>query len=540
MSLATWLCFGGLNLVDLQIAPLSSLARQAGLSFLSLPCAQAAEAKGTLDAIKTHMDQRLALFTQEKYEEAAQEFDRGYAEHPYPAFLFNAGVCLQQLGKNSEAKKHFEDYLKADPGAPDSADVKERIAKLDKAEAASGETTEVVAEVGASNAAMRSLVIVETEPASAPITVYRNDSTAKNAFVIGGTNADWKKVSTAKAPYNFTLPVGEYFIAVSEFNGYNASGTALSVKAGHVHHFKANLSQGDFMAHLRIVANVRGARIYIDDPKAAKPEIGRTPYSELVTAGEHDLLIRAPGFKDYHEKISLETGEQKETFARLERVDFGILRLTLEIPSTEIIVDQNAPEPYIFETQPKGIDLVLSSGDHRLRISADGKKTLDVRIQVPRGQIQPAVIRMQDTYPRSTAWLLAGLSAASLGGGIILGLQANDQQATLDSQNASGTLSNDDPALQNAEWTAIGANAAFGLSAILAGFSTYSFLKDPYPESDITLAAPKEFDARGRDSIRNRDANQSAPKKASPAKTEQKAAQSPSIHWGLGSFGGSF
>ena len=69
-------------------------------------------------------------------------------------------------------------------------------------------------------------------------------------------DVDAEAVST-RSPANLTLGVGHYQIVIDKFRDFNVSQTSIDVSPGHVHHFKANLSQGAFMAFLRVSANVR-------------------------------------------------------------------------------------------------------------------------------------------------------------------------------------------------------------------------------------------------------------------------------------------
>jgi tetratricopeptide (TPR) repeat protein len=68
-----------------------------------------------LDAIRAQMQKGEALFVAAKYQEAAQVFEDGYRQHPYPAFLFNAGVAYQKLGDVPKALERFRSYVAADP-----------------------------------------------------------------------------------------------------------------------------------------------------------------------------------------------------------------------------------------------------------------------------------------------------------------------------------------------------------------------------------------------------------------------------------------
>jgi hypothetical protein len=51
---------------------------------------------------------------------------------------------------------------------------------------------------------------------------------------------------------------------------------------------------------LRVTANVRGARVYIDGKS-----MGRAPVREQLRAGRHRIKVTAPGYRDYEETVNL-------------------------------------------------------------------------------------------------------------------------------------------------------------------------------------------------------------------------------------------
>jgi hypothetical protein len=87
---------------------LGLLLALAALLLSAVVAAQEGEAGGkALESIRQRMEQGLALFVAGDAEKAAQEFETGYAEHPYSAFLFNAGVCYQKQNNVPKALEKF-------------------------------------------------------------------------------------------------------------------------------------------------------------------------------------------------------------------------------------------------------------------------------------------------------------------------------------------------------------------------------------------------------------------------------------------------
>ncbi len=467
--------------------------------FGALPAS--ADQSKQLDAIRKRMEDGLALFVAGKAKEAASQFEAGYTEHPYSAFLFNAGVCYEKLGRDADALAKYRQYIEVDPEAPDIADVQQRVerlnAKLSPAEpgpdgVAEPPPTARAGELGQES--MRSLVVIETEPPGAPVRVFRPVSDPPIPFQSGGaSHPGWTEIVTTTAPTSLSLSVGLYHIVVDKYQDFNASDTQLRVAAGHVHHFKANLSQGVFMAFLRVSSNVKGAHIWLDEVDKAKPEWGTTPYGELVPVGEHEIFVEAPGFKPTSTKVELTSGERREVQVEMSRVDYGFVRVDA----------MDAAEAWVsLDGQPKGrwikggkpLDVEASAGKHRLLVEVDGRKDFEGTVEIPPGQVLPVHVRMIPKYPRGTAWAQAGISAGLIGASIYFGVESENIKEELQADRRAGTLDGEDPRITKGRWYAIGADAGFAAGGLLAALATWNFIKDPLPESSLTQDEPAEFD----------------------------------------------
>jgi hypothetical protein len=475
-----------------------------------------------LEAIRRRMEQGQGLYISKSYEQAAQVFEDGYATYPYSAFLFNAGVCYQKLDKFEAALQKFRDYLRVDSSAPDAAKVTERIAALEAALAAkraeeaglpeagvlsdggvdldAGVVTDggVPADAGPPPAivtdddqAMKSLVVVETEPAGAPLKMYQRLESSAAAFVIGGANAGWKEVAATQSPANFTLAVGRYHVVVEKFRDFNVSHTDIDVLPGHVHQFKANLSQGEFMAFLRVAANIPGAYVFLDDKQKQRPVWGNTPHGELVPAGKHDLLIEAPGFQPLRTTVEVKHGEQRELEVVMARLGYGIVRLR---SNTDVQVKLDGLIKGDFRVGGEPLEFQAPAGPHKLEVSSIGRKDLEGTIEIPRGQVLPIHATMIQRYPRGGAWTQAVIGAALLGGATFSGLQANKVYAELEKDRKAGVITEDDSRATAGRWLAVGSNVGFLGGTVLVGLATYNFIKDPLPESATQIEKPVEFD----------------------------------------------
>lgn len=468
-----------------------------------------------LEKIRARMEAGQTLFIAKSYSAAAREFEDGYKENPYSAFLFNAGVCYQKLDDLDRALEKFREYLRIDPNAPDADKVRERVRKIEALKAAAlpgtpdgggaaeGGTTAPDAGAGGAGgapgtpepvdeSAMKSLVVIETEPEGAPVHLFQRTAPNAPPYKLGTENPGWRDITTAPAPANLTLEVGHYHVVVEKFRDFNVSETDLDVLPGHVHHIKANLSQGAFMAFLRVSANIRGAYVYLDDDKKTQPEWGVTPYGQLVPSGDHTILVEAPGWEPLHMPIKLSHGEQKEITVRLARVGFGFLRVEANAPSLAVRVDGQAAG--LWKSGEEPLMVQASAGSHRITITSDGRKTFEGDYTVPAGQVLPIKVRLVPRYPRGAAWTQLIIGAAFLGASTYFGLESNRLHDELASDRGSGVLEEEDERKTRGQIYAIGADVGMLVGGALVGLSIYNFIRDPLPPSTSKAGKPQEFE----------------------------------------------
>lgn len=505
-----------------------------------------AETRGTagqrLEAIRVQMEKGQGLYVAGNYAGAAEVFEAGYATYPYSAFLFNAGVCYQKQNDVDRALAKFQDYARVDPNAPDIDKVKARIGTLEAVKSAAlalapvsdagaaldagvvAAKAPVVLPSSDDQSAMKSLVVIETEPDGAPLKLYSRIDPSAAPFQLGAANAGWKEVVSTRAPANLTLDVGHYHVVVDKFRDFNPSQADMDVSPGHVHQLKANLSQGQFMAFLRVSANVVGAHVWVDDQKKERPEWGETPHGELLAGGQHALLVEAPGFEPLLAKLDLTHGEQKEMEVRLARVGYGVLRIDASAPVVKVRVDD----------QPKGIwrsgedplDARVDSGQHKLTVTSDGRKTFEGMVLVPKGQVLPLHLTMIPKFPRGPAWTQAVIGAVFLGAAIVVGTESDRLHDQLVNDRKAGILEGSDSRATRGRWFAIGADAGFVAAGLLGGLASYNFIKDPLPESSLKPGKLLEFD----DPLKARPVARAEPEKGAAQRIAESAA--PTLHFG--------
>lgn len=469
------------------------------LHVLIAPLSWAQTDASGLQAIRTQMDEGQGLFLSKKYEEAAAVFEAGYRQYPYSAFLFNAGVCYQKLGRADDALDAFRRYLSKDPGAPDAEAVRERMNAISEAKAAA-EVDDASSDSGTAqqielpddpSQGMKSLVLIETEPASAPVKVYRRMNDDAPEFVEGSANSSWQLVADRTTPQSLTLDVGRYHIVIDAFQEFNRTSSNLDVSPGHVHHFKANLSQGEFTGFLEVTTNVVGAQLYLDDEGKKRTLWGVAPHGALISPGKHNLRVESPGYQNFEVEVEVQMGDKKTVEVELLRVDFGVLRLDADVGEVMVSVDEKPVGAW--RQGQDALEVELTSGTHNVLVSAKGYKDLRKTVVIPKGQILPMRARMVEKFPRGAAWTQAVLAAGFVGAGVYFGVESNRLNRELSDERSAGYLHEGDPRIKRGFWYSIGADSGFAVGGILGLLATYNFIRDPYPEPILQLGKERNF-----------------------------------------------
>jgi hypothetical protein len=443
-----------------------------------------------LESIRRYMEKGQAAYAAGNYQEAAQVFEQGYREHPYSAFLFNAGVAYQKLSDHERALANFREYLRVDPSAPDAQKVRERIRQLELDQQRGAGKVKPAATPAEE---MKALVVVETQPPGAPLKIYLREQPSAPPFQAAAENPGWKLVATATAPANLTLDVGHYHLVVEAFAGHDATQTDLDVLAGRVLQFRAALSQGAFMSFLRVTSNVSGAKVYVDDRRKTRPPWGVAPYGALLGEGTHDVLVEAPGHVPKLTRVTLGRSEQHQLDVKLERVSYG--RLSISAGRAELAVQVDGKLAGSLRGSGVPLELQLPAGSHRITLSSPGYKTYRGTVEIPRGQTLPVVAKMVPRFPRGAAWTQAVIGTVFVGAASVLGVESNRLYGEIEDDRDAGVLHNEDERISRGRIFAISADIGFAVGAVLGGLATYNFLRDPYPESSLAIRPAREFDA---------------------------------------------
>jgi hypothetical protein len=174
------------------------------------------------------------------------------------------------------------------------------------------------------------------------------------------------------------------------------------------------------------------------------------------------------------------------------RVSYGLLRIDSNAPEVKVRIDEQPKGVWKAGTDP--LDVQAPSGQHKLTVVAEGRKTFEAVVNVPRGQVLPVHVKMIPKYPRGAAWTQAVIGAAFIGAAAYFGNESNKIHDQLQQDRDEGRLEEGDSRANKGRWYAIGADGGFVVGGVLGVLATYNFIKDPLPESSIRSDKPVEFE----------------------------------------------
>ncbi|MEZ4313689.1 MAG: PEGA domain-containing protein [Polyangiaceae bacterium] len=459
----------------------------------------AAQARATSAKADAELRKGQALIEERKLTEAADVFEAAYSELQDPTFLYNAAVCAEMAQELERAASLYEGFLKKQPYDPASASVRARIGLLKSA-------VGIAPEQRVTASSIRAIVKIDSDPSGASVSVYeRLDSTAQPFEGVQPPNG-WGKIGDKpfSTPAVFSLKAGDYRVVFEPTGDYKALGTDFKVSPGYVHELKAMLSQGEFLAFLRVSSHVEGAKIYLNTkPTPSAPVWGRTPFSDFVPAGSHTVWVEAPGFKQFEGKVEVQHGQTAELHAKLTRLPYGYARFDSVTSYFDVSVDESKPERFDWRKGP--LKLELDGGPHRVHVTADGKKEYRGVFDVPNGQMLDVHVRFEEEFSYAAPITLTVLA---LGSGVATVLswrqseQLNDTRDMLvverdklpGSSAERAKLSEEIEATESDisifERLTIGGGISSGVLALAAGF----FYVDFGADTILVFDKPKEFD----------------------------------------------
>jgi len=433
-----------------------------------------AAADESLNSAREAFDQGQTLFEQQKFDEAAAAFLKAYEARSFAAFLYNAALAFEKGRDYEQAVAHYKRYLAEQPNvaAAEKKDIEQRIgvfeAEIQRRAAQpppegdagppSDEPSEDVKNLAAVK--IRGLVVIESVPQGAHI--YIDD---KKGEPLGRT------------PWNGTLE-GEHSVFL-EAPGYKPVEHKITAASDRMVNLVVGLAEEDYLGWIDIRANVPGANIYIDDKVAV---FRRTPYSGNIKPGKHKIWVTKEGYDEFVTEIEIIPGETHEVRAELTGGEVGYINVRgREVEKIQLYVDGE-------KVCDGPCRWPVAEGAHTVKISRSGYKsysrTVDVR-QKTETTIRPDLAAKPSRADAIWAYVFA---TAFTGGGIYLGMRANDLEDEIAADIAAGNPPPDqeDSRFFRGKLFSIGADAAYTLGAATFMAAIYYTFRDKGRPSTAT------------------------------------------------------
>jgi hypothetical protein len=126
---------------------------------------------------------------------------------------------------------------------------------------------------------------------------------------------------------------------------------------------------------VQLGGSLRGARLFVDG-KDMGPVLGGLVE---VAPGEHTLIVRRPGYREFSRQIVLGQGEVQDVSAVLDAVS-GIVTVKVDVPGAVIFINGEDKGPAPLE------GLLLPPGSHDIEARLQGFRTETSRISVRAGK----------------------------------------------------------------------------------------------------------------------------------------------------------
>jgi hypothetical protein len=130
---------------------------------------------------------------------------------------------------------------------------------------------------------------------------------------------------------------------------------------------------------IRVLSNVAGAKVFLDGT-----DMGAVPVDiKDVKTGEHVLEVKAPGYQDHEERVTMNAGQATVLKLDLQpeagKADVGTLKVVSAVPDADVFIDGASIGKVPQEKQ-------ITRGDHFVVVKLPGYKTFEQKIRLEAGQ----------------------------------------------------------------------------------------------------------------------------------------------------------
>ncbi len=286
-----------------------------------------------------------------RFAEALAAYEEANLIKPHPVMLKNMAQVLEAMAQLPRALSLYRQYL--DSGPKDADKTQEKITELEKL------------------LASYATVELQTQPTGAH-------------FWFGAQSGE----PLGTTPATLNLPPGKVSV-VFEKPGFQVATRALNISSGKT--LKVELALNPLMPLLVIRSNPVGAIVLLDGK-----EIGKTPFSQAVMGGEHQLELRKPGFAPHLQPIELTAQHTVRTPAIVEAT------LVAQAAVGTLVIDAAAGleirvDGQVMGRTPLGAPLSLAEGLRRLELHSPSGSAHQEMVTITAGQVTTTRIELAGT-----------------------------------------------------------------------------------------------------------------------------------------------
>ena len=177
------------------------------------------------------------------------------------------------------------------------------------------------------------------------------------------------------------VKAGEHIVQVKA-PGFATGEKKVQVAAGgsQIVKFDLNPETAGDMGTLKVVSTVPEAQVFIDGAA-----VGKVPQEKKIAAGEHPVVVRLEGFKQFEQKVRIEPGQTVTVQADLKGV--GRLRI-LSTPSRSAVLINGVPAKDKDGNDKTPLDVEVETGETVVRIEAPGFQPFEQTLTIEGGKTQ--------------------------------------------------------------------------------------------------------------------------------------------------------
>ncbi|HSK04686.1 MAG TPA: PEGA domain-containing protein [Kofleriaceae bacterium] len=169
------------------------------------------------------------------------------------------------------------------------------------------------------------------------------------------------------------VKAGEHIVEVKAA-GFQTGEKKVTVRAGQSEIVKFDLNPSADQGTIKIVSTVPEAEVFIDGAA-----VGKVPQEKLISVGEHPVVVRLPGFKQFEQVVRVEAGQTITVSADLKAV--GRLRILSTPPGASVLINGIPVGKTPFDDE-------IEVGDSVIRLEYPGFQAFEQTLAIEGGKTQ--------------------------------------------------------------------------------------------------------------------------------------------------------